>query len=89
VLLPQVLAELSAASLRARLRSLFPCPCRARYTTLTMMPRAPGLLARLAFRWAAASSGTQLAVGATTAAVLLAAAVAVGLSAWHRRRAQR
>jgi hypothetical protein len=89
LLLPlQVMAEMTPQSLQRMLCCLFPHPCRSRYTAITMMPRAPGLLGRLAFKWATASSSTQIAVAVAGAGVLVAAATAVAVAVSRRRAAQ-
>eukprot|EP00877_Chromochloris_zofingiensis_P010305 jgi/Chrzof1/5528/Cz16g06130.t1 len=57
------------------LQQLLPYPCRCRYTAITMMPKLPGLLGRLAFKLSSSpSSRYWTAVGAGTLAVGLAAA---------------
>ncbi|WIA32467.1 hypothetical protein OEZ86_003287 [Tetradesmus obliquus] len=83
----EVMAEMTPQTLQAMLCRLFPHPCRSRYTAITMMPRPPGLLGRLAFRWATASSSTQIAVAAAGVGVLVAAAAAAVVVA-RRRAAQ-
>jgi hypothetical protein len=74
---------MSCDSLKARLRTLFPYPCKQRYTAITMMPRPPGVLASLAFRFMTASTPTQLAVTGAGVAVL---AAALGVAALRRRQ---
>jgi hypothetical protein len=88
LLLLQVMAEMTPASLQAMLCRLFPHPCRSRYTAITMMPRPPGIIGRLAFKWATASSSTQIAVAVAGVGVLVAAAAAVGVAVARRRAAQ-
>ncbi|WIA12333.1 hypothetical protein OEZ85_012387 [Tetradesmus obliquus] len=83
----EVMAEMTPQTLQAMLCRLFPHPCRSRYTAITMMPRPPGLIGLLAFRWATASSSTQIAVAAAGVGVLVAAAAAAVVVA-RRRAAQ-
>ncbi len=44
----QVLSEIGPSSVRDAARRCFPYPCRSRYTALSMVPRPPSLLQRLA-----------------------------------------
>lgn len=80
----QMMATMSCAKLHEMLRALFPCPCKQRYTAVTMMPRPPGLLGSLAFKWVAASSSTKVAVAAG-ALTLLAAGVTAAVVLSRRR----
>eukprot|EP00882_Tetradesmus_deserticola_P013219 GHRQ01014016.1.p1 GENE.GHRQ01014016.1~~GHRQ01014016.1.p1 ORF type:complete len:535 (+),score=251.96 GHRQ01014016.1:49-1653(+) len=84
----EVMAQMTPASLQDMLCRLFPNPCRSRYTAITMMPRPPGLLGRLAFKFATASSSTQIAVALAGAGLLVAATAAVAVAASRRRAAQ-
>lgn len=80
-----MMETMSCELLQKHLRHLFPYPCTTRYTAITMMPRPPGLLGTLAFKWMTASTSTKAAVAAAAVAVLaagVAAAVVV------RRRAK-
>lgn len=80
----QMMETMSCEKLREHLRALFPYPCTSRYTAITMMPRPPGLLGSLAFKWMTASSTTKAAVGAATLAVLAAGVTAAVV---YKRRA--
>jgi hypothetical protein len=88
LLLLQVMAEMTPESLQKMLCILFPHPCRSRYTAITMMPRPPGLIGRLAFKWATASSSTQIAVALAGVGVVVAATAAVAVAVSRRRAAQ-
>ena len=41
---------LNPEAMREAFRQLLPCPCRTRYTAITMMPQPPNLVQRLAFK---------------------------------------
>lgn len=82
----KMMASMSCERLREVLCQLFPYPCKSRYTAITMMPRPPGLLGSLVFKWVTASSTTKAAVLAAGLAVV-AAGVAAAVAA--RRRAAR
>lgn len=84
----QVMAAMNPDSLRAMLCKLFPHPCRSRYTAITMMPRPPGLIGQLAFKWVTASSTTKAAVALAVAAVVVAAVAAVAVGLTRRRAVQ-
>lgn len=81
---PQVLGSLTPANLQAAARRLLPYPCRSRYTSITMVPRPPGLLQRLLFKLATLQGGSQMAVGGIAAAAVLAAGGLLA-RAWYRR----
>ena len=81
----QMMETMSCEKLREMLCHLFPYPCKSRYTAITMMPRPPGLLGSLAFKWMTASNTTKLVVAAAGLAVLAASVAAVVTS---RRRAR-
>lgn len=72
-----MMASMSVSELRGHLRHLFPYPCTCRYTAVTMMPRPPGLLGALAFKWATASSSTKAAVAVAALGVVAAGVAAV------------
>jgi hypothetical protein len=80
-----MMATMSCDKLCEMLRCLFPCPCTTRYTALTMMPRPPGLLGSLAFKWMTASDTTKAAVIVAGLAVLAAGITAAAVVA--RRKA--
>eukprot|EP00879_Flechtneria_rotunda_P018339 GHRR01019236.1.p1 GENE.GHRR01019236.1~~GHRR01019236.1.p1 ORF type:complete len:223 (+),score=53.86 GHRR01019236.1:40-708(+) len=80
----EVMAVMNPDSLHSMLRQLFPYPCRSRYTAITMMPRPPGLLGRLIFKWMTSSSSTKAAI-AIAGAGLLVVAGAAGAAAIRRK----
>jgi hypothetical protein len=84
LLLLQMMESMSCEKLREHLRHLFPYPCTSRYTVVTMMPRPPGLLGALAFKWMAASPTTKAAVAAA-ALTVIAAGVTAAVMARRKR----
>lgn len=80
------MSQMNPVTLRAALQRLLPFPCRSRYSVVTMVPHPPGLLGRLAHRWACAGTAARTAV-VCAALVGLVATAAAAVAA--RRRCAR
>jgi hypothetical protein len=73
----RVMEAMAPETMREAFRRILPCPCRNRYTAITMMPQQPNLLQRLAFKCstmlarftAGSSSGAGAAAGEGEAGV--------------------